>query len=104
MTNRKPPNSGPMECPGLNTHATIAGESVFGPLARPWPVHYMPSRAHPPLGMSQHRPTKAVALYSEREKEAWEEAESEAREEIGSGVREGEVLAHICTEFVEGEL
>jgi len=50
--------------------------------------------------MSQHRPVKGLALYTGREREIWQEAESEARSTVGESAREGEVLAYICAEYL----
>jgi len=53
--------------------------------------------------MSQHRPEKGVALYSDIETDLWERAEAKARTEIGESAREGEVLAKICAEYLGEE-
>jgi len=51
--------------------------------------------------MSQSdRPVKGVALYTESERELWERAEKEARQQMDSTAREGEVLAEICAGFL----
>lgn len=47
---------------------------------------------------------KMVPLHrDESEMELWERAESKARKKVGKSAREGEVLAHICAEFLGEE-
>lgn len=53
--------------------------------------------------MSQDRPEKGIALYSDTERDLWERAEAKVRQDMGRSAREGEVLAKICAEYLGEE-
>lgn len=47
---------------------------------------------------------KYVPLHQDsRELELWKRAEAKARQEMGNGAREGEVLARICADYLDEE-